>query len=195
MSLYRTMTCLINLHDTQIHPSRSFRVLLMGLLISALCVADVLAQNNGNGQSAANGFINITVSAEIQASIDIETRSNINLGRVSPGQESVIINPREDPGAGLLRVSGSPGMLFRVSFLEQRELVRVGGGRTLMFYYQVSGAEEENQLLSEPISLENRQLRMSDTGEYFFWVGGRLDLDGDIFGQYEGEFTIEIDFI
>jgi len=36
---------------------------------------------------------------------------------------------------------------------------------------------------------------MSEDGEYFFWVGGTMQLEGDILGQYEGEFTIEIDFI
>lgn len=167
---------------------RIFAMLMLVWVV--LPASSVLAQNGNNGH-----FINITVSAQIQSTVEIETRNNINLGRVSPGQEVVIVNPREDPGAGLLRVSGSPGMLFRVSFQESRELVRVGGGRTLMFTYEVSGAQTDNQLLSEPVTRENRDLRMSDDGEFFFWVGGTLDLQGDIFGQYEGEFTIEVDFI
>lgn len=170
---------------------------LIPLMVAGLIMAvsgEVIAQNGQNGQTDNGQFINITVSAQIQATIDIETRNNINLGRINPGQESVVINPREDPGAGLLRVSGSPGMLFRVSFIEARELISVGGGETLTFFYEVSGAQEENQLLSEPVTRENRDLQMSETGEFFFWVGGRMNLGRD-FGQFEGEFTIEIDFI
>lgn len=162
------------------------------IVLFMLSIAGTIQAQNGNNSGQ---FLNITVSAEIQATVDVETRNNINLGRISPGQEMVIVNPREDPGAGLLRVSGSPNMLFRVSFQEQRELVRVGGGRSLIFVYDLSGAPTENQLLSEPVSRENRDLQMSESGEYFFWVGGRMNLEGDIFGQYEGEFTIEIDFI
>lgn len=177
-----------------VHVSQNILILrilaIAALVWLALPTSYVAAQNGDNGR-----FITITVSAQIQSTVEIETRNNINLGRVSPGQEFVTINPREDPGAGLLRVSGSPGMLFRVSFQETRELVRIGGGRNLMFTYDVSGAQTDNQLLSEPITRENRDLRMSDDGEFFFWVGGTLDLQGDIFGQYEGEFTIEVDFI
>jgi len=172
-------------------PAISPAAMLIAVVFLLTTAGVTMAQNGqNNGQ-----FINITVSAEVQAVVEIETRANINLGRVSPGQESITVNPREDPGAGVLRVSGSPGMLFRVSFQEQRELIRVGGGSPLVFVYDVSGAQTENQFLSEPITLENRDLQMSEDGEYFFWVGGNMQLEGDILGQYEGEFTIEIDFI
>ena len=108
-------------------PAISPAAMLIAVVFLLTTAGVTMAQNGQNGQN--NGqFINITVSAQIQTTVDIETRANINLGRVSPGQESITVNPREDPGAGVLRVSGSPGMLFRVSFQEQRELIRVGGG-------------------------------------------------------------------
>jgi hypothetical protein len=143
----------------------------------------------------SDSAIIVRVSTTIQTSITLETLANINFGRVSPGMTELYINPRTDNGAGILRVSGSPNSIIRVSFLERRELNRVGGGESLVFVYEVSGASEENQFISEPMRQENRQIVLSSTGEYYFWIGGRLDLAGISFGQYEGEFTLEIDYI
>ena len=155
-----------------------------------------LAQNGNNGTSTTiRNTVSISVSAEVQSSLEIETLSNITVDRVSPGQQEIIVNPRQDPGAGLLRVSGSQGGLFRISFVEEQDLVPAGGGRALAVIYEISGSATNNQLNSEIILQENRQLQLSDEGEYFFWVGGRITLVGDIIGEYIGEFTIEVDFI
>ncbi len=149
----------------------------------------------GLAAQSRDASLRVQISATLDSSIEVETISNISFGRVIPGMEELVINPRLDPGAGLLRVSGRPNSIIRVSFLEQREIYRVGGGQPLLFTYIVSGGTENNQLNSEPITTENRQLTLSSQGEYFFWIGGRLNLAGIDIGEYEGEFALEIDYL
>lgn len=165
-----------------------------GLLFSLLLITNVHAQN-GNSQDRSQSIISVSVSASIQTSIQVETLSNINFGRVSPGMTEIYINPRQDAGAGIMRITGQPNTLVRVSFLERRELIRIGGGQNLFFNFEVSAASEDDQFISEPLTMENRQIALSENGDYYFWIGGRMDLQGISFGQYEGEFTLEIDYI
>jgi hypothetical protein len=146
-----------------------------------------------NGSSGS--FVFVTVSATIQSEIQIETISNINFGSVSASATEIYINPRQDAGAGLLRIIGSPNKLINVSFLERQQLIRVGGGPSIFFDYEVSAASQDDQLISEPLTIENRQIQLSGDGEFYFWIGGRLTMEGMTFGQYEGEFTLEIDYL
>jgi hypothetical protein len=146
-----------------------------------------------NGTSGS--FVLVTVSATIPSEIQIETISNINFGSVSASATEIYVNPRQDAGAGLLRIVGSPNKLVNVSFVERQQLIRVGGGPSIFFDYEVSAAAEDDQMISEPLTMENRQIELSESGEYYFWIGGRLTLEGITFGQYEGEFTLEIDYL
>jgi hypothetical protein len=139
--------------------------------------------------------IRVNVTATILSAIEVETLSNINFGRVEPGVNRVSINPRVDAGAGLMRLSGQPNSDVSISFIESRELFRTDGGTPLIFNFEISGNQDFDQFVSEPLTQENRQISLSQTGEYFFWIGGSMDLQGSSFGSYEGEFTIEIDYI
>lgn len=147
------------------------------------------------GFAQSHDAIAISIGLQIDSSIEIETISNINIGRVRPGDEVVTIDPRVDPGAGLIRLSGRPGGLVRISFVQRRELIRVGGGGAIQFEYQMSGNFRDEQSASQLVMAENSDLLLSDQGEYFLWIGGTLSLQGIVFGQYEGEFTIEVDYL
>jgi hypothetical protein len=173
--------------------SWKYAITALALLIIALLIPPV--QLSAQTVRISESVISVSVSASVQQAITMETISNINFGRVTPGMTEIYINPRSDNGAGVMRISGSPNMIIRISFLETRELTRVGGGESIFFRYEVSGAQAENQFLSEPMTRENRQISLSDNGEFYFWIGGRLDLTNITFGQYEGEFTMEIDYI
>jgi hypothetical protein len=163
------------------------------LAFIALCTGYIVGPGTVMGQPRES--VSISVGLAIESSIEIETISNINLGRIQPGQGEVFIDPKSDPGAGLLKLSGRPDALIRISFAERRELIRVGGGGVIQFLYLLAGSTRDEQSTSDLIQLENRDLRMGRSGEYFIWVGGTVSLDGVVFGQYEGEFTIEIDYL
>lgn len=171
--------------------------IVFGIIVSVILTIPtiLMGQSGSTNTSALNQMIGVSVELVSLSSIDIETISNMNLGRVRPGDEEIFIDPRTDPGAGLMRAIGKPNSTVRISFQEERELVRVGGGNVIQFTYLVAGNTIEDQVSAEPLLLENRDLVLSQTGEYFFWIGGRLTLEGVEFGQYEGEFTIEIDYL
>lgn len=160
---------------------------LLFLFISILIHQEAVSQSTD--------AIRISIGLQIDSSIEIETISNINLGRVRPGDESVSLDPRVDPGAGLLRLSGRPRAVVRISYVQRRELIRVGGGGAIQFVYQMSGNFRDEQSASQLIVAENTDLILSEHGEYFLWIGGTLSLQGIVFGQYEGEFTIEVDYL
>ncbi len=153
-----------------------------------------LHAQNSNDHRATSAIISVSVSAGISTTIEIETLSNINFGQINPSMTNIYINPRADAGAGVMRIRGRSNTPVRVSFLDRRELVRVGGGGAGFFYFEVSGSPFDNQFFSEPITVENRQIIIGDEGEYYFWIGGRMSLENLTFGQYEGEFTLEIDY-
>lgn len=151
-----------------------------------------------SAQAAAvisNDVVSVSVSTTILSTVELVTISNMNFGRMNMESTELRLDPRTDAGAGLMKATGRPNAAIRVSFLEQRELIRIGGGSTINFTYTVAGATSDNQLTSEVLSRENRTLNMSSTGEYYFWIGGFASIENIQFGAYQGEFTIEIEYL
>jgi hypothetical protein len=169
-------------------------IVTLSLLI-VLIPYSVQSQNGNGNQRFSGALVTVNVTATFESSIQIETLSNINFGRISPGMTEIYINPRQDAEAGVMRITGQPNSLVRVSFIGRRELIRLGGGPQIFFNFEVSSAPVNDQLLSEPLTQENRQVMLSDNGEFYFWIGGSMDLRDLTHGQYEGEFTLEVDYI
>lgn len=165
----------------------------MFLLLTLLSMA-VLGQNQNNRATS----ISITASAEVlSADIELITISDMGLleaRRLQDGDE-IYINPVFDPEAGIMLASGQPGAQIRVSYLAEMEVSRREGPGTLFFVYEVSGFPGNNQRESELLNVIERELRFNENGEFYFWIGGRVDLSNAIPGNYDGEFTIEIEYI
>ena len=169
------------------------KAIIFGLLFVGF-VQVGFAQNGGSG----NGFsaaVSINATATVMESIEISTVQNISLGSVTPGVIELFVNPQNNEGAGKLLITGRPNSMIRVNYLAQRELVRTGGAETLLFQYVVSGNSEDNQFNSELIDVSRTDVRMGADGRFFIWIGGRVNLSEVVFGNYEGEFGIEIEYI
>jgi hypothetical protein len=143
----------------------------------------------------SNDVVSVNISTSILSTVELITISNMNFGRMNIDAAELRLDPRTDAGAGLMKATGRPNAAIRVSFLEQRELIRVGGGSTINFTYTVAGATTDNQLTSELLTRENRTLTLSSTGEFYFWIGGYAPIENIQFGSYQGEFTIEIEYL
>lgn len=144
---------------------------------------------------AQGNNITVNVAASIQTAVELITISNMNFGRINLDATEIRLDPRVDAGAGLMKATGRPNALIRISFLEERSLTRVGGGQPLNFTYIVAGSTTDSQLNSELLTRENRTMAFSSTGEYFFWIGGFAAIDNIEFGSYQGEFTIEVEYL
>ena len=175
----------------------SMKYLLAVVLLFFIITLPVIGQNsenNGNGTSVSLSMA-VAVNIISTTTVDLVTLREMNLGNLQPSRGMIEINPIEDFDAGLLRADGSPSTDVRISFLRERELVRVGGSETLMFYYLISTNQLEDQQSSEVLEPDNRDFVFNEDGELFFWIGGYVDITGAIPGQYEGEFTIEVEYL
>lgn len=167
---------------------------LLFFLLFSFHLTGVMGQNqNGNVRT-----VNISAAATvIGGDIELETISDMGIIDAQRLQQDnvVYINPIFDPEAGIMRARGNPGAQIRVSYLEEMEVSRREGPGSLFFVYEVSGFEGDNQRESELLDQIERELRFNEDGEFFFFIGGRVDLSQALPGNYDGEFTIEIEYM
>ncbi len=137
----------------------------------------------------------VNISAEVVQSIQLITVNSMTFGNVQPGQLEIYVNPINDVNAGYMIAIGTPGAEFRLDFQQVRNLTNVEDEGFLTFQYELSGNDTEDQSSSVLIENENRSIIFNEDGEYHIWVGGRVNIENATPGSYEGDFTIEIDYI
>lgn len=137
----------------------------------------------------------VNISADVIQSIELITVNSMTFGNAQPGQESIYVNPVNDLNAGFMIAVGTPEAEFRLNYLTERELTRIEGQGSLTFRYELSGNSIEDQTSSELIENDNRNIRFNTEGRFYIWVGGEVNLQNAQPGSYEGDFTIEIDYI
>lgn len=163
---------------------------------TAVCLIAISSNADVQAQATRSSFSgSISVNTNVLQSIDMVTLRNMTFGKIQPGQREVFISPVLDEKAGKMKASGIPGAPIRVSYLEEWQLTRSQGPGTLTFYYEVSGNKEDNQSASEILETDNRDLSFNSEGEFYFWIGGRVNIQNASPGNYEGEFTIEIEYL
>ena len=154
--------------------------------------SSLFAQEN-DPRTSVTALVNI--SAEVVQSIQLITVNSMTFGNVQPGQLEIYVNPINDVNAGYMIAVGTPGAEFRLDFQQVRNLTNVEDQGFLTFQYELSGNDTEDQASSVLIENENRSIIFNEEGEYHIWVGGRVNIENATPGSYEGDFTIEIDYI
>jgi hypothetical protein len=167
--------------------NKAFHILLFTALLSYSALAQ---DSNGNGITAS-----INVSANVVQSIELITVNTMQFGNAQPGQREIYVNPINSGNAGYMIAIGTPEAEFRLNYLPERELNQIDGEGSLIFTYEISGSSEDEQTTSELLELDNRNIRFNNEGRFYIWVGGRVNLENASPGNYEGDFTIEIDYI
>lgn len=160
-----------------------FLYLCCGVVFSA-----ATAQNTGSQFS-------INVSAEVVSSVEIITIRSIALSEAESENDRIYINPQSSPRAGKMVAVGNPNDKIRISFLNNRALSQQSGAKTLHFQYQVTGNAKDDQATAERLSPENRDFRLNENGRFYLWIGGEVDISAAPPGNYQGEFTLEIEYI
>ncbi len=170
-----------------------FQGCLMLVLMMLPFTPEAQNQTNGNGTS-----ISISASATvIGADIELETISDMGIIDAQRTQEGtdIYINPVFDSQAGIMRARGNPDAQVRVSFLKEMEVSRREGPGVILFTYEISGYPGDNQRESQLLTLIEHELNFSENGEFYFYIGGRVDLSEALPGNYDGEFTLEIEYM
>ncbi len=137
----------------------------------------------------------LSVDANVVQTIELITVNSMQIGDLQPGQQEIYISPVQSGLAGFMIAVGTPGAEFQLNYFNERELTRIEGEGSIKFTYEISGNSSDDQVNSELLQNDNRSIRFNIEGEYFFWVGGRVDLTNAVPGSYIGDFTIEIDYI
>lgn len=137
----------------------------------------------------------ISVSATVQGgTVELITLQPMDLLGAEAVQNQVEVNPVTSERAGKMVAIGNPGASFRMNFERVRELVNTERTGMIFIEYEVSGNPEDEQESSEIYQEETRELEFSQQGEFYIWIGGRVDLSEAAPGNYEGEFTLEIEY-
>ncbi len=137
----------------------------------------------------------VDINAEVIQSIELITIKGMSIRQLQPGQTEIYIDPVSDANAGHMIAVGTPEADIRINYIKNRELTQIDGEGVLIFAYEVTGNQENNQQTSELLEDASRILRFNEDGEFYIWVGGKVNLEQAVPGSYEGDFTIEIEYI
>lgn len=159
---------------------------IYGILVTAPSVA--IAQNKDND-------VSINVSAKVISSIEMVTIHSMNLANEERQNNRIQIDPQQSDNAGKMIARGTPNADIRISFLRQRELTQRKGSETLLFNYKVAGNTTDEQSTAELLNRENRDFKFNDKGLFYLWIGGEVDISTATPGNYQGEFTVDIEYI
>ncbi|MEX1213063.1 MAG: hypothetical protein WEA36_09475 [Balneolaceae bacterium] len=148
------------------------------------------------GQGGASTELTMNISAEVQSTtIELITLQAMDFRGMRAQQLQLVVDPVTSERAGKMVALGDPLSSFRISFLQTREFTNLDGTGVIQTYYRVSGYSVDEQENAEEIEVESRELIFNEEGEFYFWVGGQVNLERATPGSYEGEFTLEIEYL
>jgi len=160
-------------------------VLFAGLIISS--AQPSIAQSDSD--------ISVDVSAQVISSIEMITIESMQLVNSEARNGIITINPQQSANAGKMVAIGTPNSDIRISYLQQRELTQEQGTETLLFEYIVVGNNQDDQASAERLNSESRDFEFNDEGRFYLWIGGQVDISTATPGNYQGEFTLDIEYI
>lgn len=141
--------------------------------------------------------VSITAQATVidNSGIELVTIKNmdIDVGMAIDGK--IYVSAKRDASAAMMMLKGRANAKFRVTFPPMVKIANSTGTGTLTLYYEMYGYQSDNQSASEPIDAVERNLQISSDSKYYFWVGGRVDINNARPGNYNGEFTLQIEYI
>lgn len=172
------------------HIRISIAIITFIISLLGFSIPDVQAQEDSSSDSYSIG-----VSARVVKSIEMVTMRNMQFGPVQPGQNQILIDPLLDSETGKMIAIGIKNARIRVSFVRERILTRSDGPETLTFTYEIAGNDQDDQSSAELLQSDNRNLDLNEEGKYYFWIGGQVNIEDAKPGNYNGDFTIEVEYI
>ena len=139
--------------------------------------------------------VSIIVSANVPSTIELLTIQSMDFSGDEIELGFVVIDPIETPGAGRMVARGNPNSEIRINYVRNRELRNNRTNNILVLEYLVSGNSIDEQETSEYLDQDDRDLRFNENGEFYLWIGASVDLSTAEPGNYEGEFSIEVEYI
>ena len=137
----------------------------------------------------------MTVSATVVGNVDLIIIRNMDYELTGLSPRDITLDPQSDSRAGMMKIVGTANSIVRVTYERETVLRHEGEASPLYFLYNVSGGpsivQSESSLLTQ-----NNQVKLSDQGIYYLWVGGRIsNVENIIAGNYDMELTVELEYV
>ncbi|TVQ64997.1 MAG: hypothetical protein EA360_11040 [Balneolaceae bacterium] len=139
--------------------------------------------------------VSISVSATVTSTIELVTIQTMDFTGEELELGVIEINPVLNPNAGRMVARGNPNAEMRINFVRTRELRNATTNNVLLLEYLVAGNLIDEQASAEFLGQDDRDLQFNEDGEFYIWVGAVVDLTLAEPGSYEGEFSIEVEYI
>jgi hypothetical protein len=162
------------------------------IIMIAMCL---FLGNVSFAQNATQVMAKITATATVVGNVDLIVLKDLEfeVGSITP--TDLIVDPQKDTHAGQIKIVGSPKSLVRVTNEKQSILQHENGQSQLFFTYNISGNTENAQGKSI-LLMNNNQVKLSEDGMYYLWVGGLLSgLENIIPGNYTMELKIDVEYL
>ncbi len=140
--------------------------------------------------------LSVRATATVTDNLQMLTIRDLDL--ISPPiiDNKIIVSPITNSFAGMFKILGNPRGRVRITFLQNELLKEQKEGVGLVAaQYFVSEAFEDTQFQSTLLQVGEANVRLSDRGELFLWLGANLDLSLATPGLYLSEFIIELEYI
>lgn len=140
--------------------------------------------------------LSVRATATVADNLQMLTIRNLDL--ISPAvlDNKIVVSPITSGFAGMFKIIGNPRGRVRITFL-QNEILKEqneGFGEVAAQYF-VSEAFEDTQFQSTLLQVGEANVRLSEEGVLFLWLGADLDLSRATPGIYLSEFIIELEYI
>ncbi len=166
------------------------RLLKYLLVMSVLTPSLAYPQSPKGNQAMAT----VTATANVVGNVDLIVMNDLEFEIASLSPNELTVDPQSNPNSGEIKIVGTPNSLVRVTYEKESILHHEGSESQLYFTYNLSGGPSVVQ--SQSILLtQNNQVRLSDQGVYYLWVGGRLSgIENIVPGNYDMELTLEVEY-
>ncbi|MGD0036994.1 MAG: hypothetical protein ABSC53_06850 [Bacteroidota bacterium] len=150
-----------------------------------------IADAQNTGQVVAK----ITASANVVGNVDLIVMKDLEFEVSNLSSTDLIVDPQRDAHSGQIKIAGYPNSLVRITNEKQTILQHENGQSQLYFTYNVSGSTDNVQVKSILLT-QNNEVKLSDGGVYYLWVGGQVSgLENIIPGNYTMELKIDVEYI
>lgn len=147
--------------------------------------------------SIAQNSVQISISATVisESPVQIITISNMVIDVNDIIENEIYISPINSPDAGLFKLIGNPNSQIRINYDKNITVYSLDNEGYVSISYELSYYIDQIQNVSYSFSQEEQVLNFDESGIYYIWVGGNINLNNAVSGSYSSKFTIEIEYI
>ncbi len=163
--------------------------------VTYLLAMSMLIGYIADAQTKTQFVATITATANVVGNVDLIVMKDLEFEVGSTSATELTVDPQKDTHSGQIKLVGSPKSLVRVTNERQSILQHESGQSQLFFTYNISGSTDNVQGKSILLT-QNNEVKLSEGGVYYLWVGGQLSgLENIIPGNYTMELKIDVEYI